>query len=420
MKAKIALSNLVVFALLFVFGRPAGASNAWFVDGVNGNDQNDCKTRQTACKTIKHGISLASSGDGIVVAGATYFESGLSLSVNLTIFGSGASTTIIGGGNADRVMTVSGAHVVLIGLTIRNGVPPCRMFQPSSGGGIYNNGGLTINSVTVTNNQADLGGGIYNAGTLAINNSTITGNQSCKIVYNFGLGGGVYNTGTLTINNSTVSQNHATGHESAGHGGGIYNLGTLAINSSTINGNSGHEFAAFGASGGGIANYATLIVNNSTITGNIADQGAGIFGPASLNNSTVSNNTVFVQRFGNVGGLQGAATVKNSIISHNFPGNCDNAVTSGGYNLSSDNTCNFHQAGDLNNIDPLLGTLQLNGGPTQTQALLDGSPAIDAGNPAGCTDGNGHLLATDQRGMPRPDHEDASGCDMGAYERQTD
>jgi len=53
-------------------------------------------------------------------------------------------------------------------------------------------------------------------------------------------------------------------------------------------------------------------------------------------------------------------------------------------------------------------------------ALLPGSTAIDAGNPSGCTDGNGHLLTTDQRGMPRPDKEDSVGCDMGAYESQTD
>jgi hypothetical protein len=52
--------------------------------------------------------------------------------------------------------------------------------------------------------------------------------------------------------------------------------------------------------------------------------------------------------------------------------------------------------------------------------LLSGSPAIDAGNPNGCTDGNGNLLKTDQRGMPRPDKEDTGGCDMGAYERQSD
>ena len=60
------------------------------------------------------------------------------------------------------------------------------------------------------------------------------------------------------------------------------------------------------------------------------------------------------------------------------------------------------------------------GGPTQTIPLLPGSPAIDAGNPNGCTDSQGHLLKTDQRGMPRPDREDQTGCDMGAYERQCD
>jgi hypothetical protein len=64
--------------------------------------------------------------------------------------------------------------------------------------------------------------------------------------------------------------------------------------------------------------------------------------------------------------------------------------------VSSDGTCNFTDTGDLNNTNPLLGPLQYNGGPTQTMALLAGSP--DAGNPGGCTDDRGRLLKTDQRG----------------------
>jgi hypothetical protein len=76
--------------------------------------------------------------------------------------------------------------------------------------------------------------------------------------------------------------------------------------------------------------------------------------------------------------------------------------------------------GDKNNTNARLGTLAYYGGPTQTIPLLSGSPAIDAGNPSGCTDRLGHLLKTDQRGLPRPDTEDKSGCDMGAYERQSD
>lgn len=97
-----------------------------------------------------------------------------------------------------------------------------------------------------------------------------------------------------------------------------------------------------------------------------------------------------------------------------------NAITSHGHNLSSDGTCNFNNTGDLNNTDPLLGTLGNYGGPTQTIPLLSGSPAIDSGNPNGCTDGLGHLLKTDQRGKPRYDAEDTRGCDMGAFERQSD
>jgi hypothetical protein len=96
-------------------------------------------------------------------------------------------------------------------------------------------------------------------------------------------------------------------------------------------------------------------------------------------------------------------------------------MTSDGYNLSSDKSCKFNNSGDLNSTNPRLGRLQNNGGPTQTMALLPGSPAIDAGNASGCTDGRGRLLKTDQRGKPRPDKEDHGvGCDIGAYERQKD
>jgi hypothetical protein len=116
----------------------------------------------------------------------------------------------------------------------------------------------------------------------------------------------------------------------------------------------------------------------------------------------------------------GTTTLQDSIVANNSGGNCGGAMTSNGYNLSSDSTCNFNGTGDLNNTDPKLGQLGNYGGPTQTIPLLSGSPAIDEGNPKGCTDGHGHLLKTDQRGKPRPDKEDTGGCDMGAYERQKD
>jgi hypothetical protein len=170
-------------------------------------------------------------------------------------------------------------------------------------------------------------------------------------------------------------------------------LGTLAINNSTLSGNSGSSL--FGVShGGGISNGGTLTISNSTLSGNSASSGGGISGSATLQNSIVANS------------LRG--------------GNCSGTMNSKGYNLSSDATCNFSGPGDMNSISPNLGPLQNNGGPTQTMALLPGSPAIDAGNPTGCADGLGHLLKTDQRGDPRPDAEDIGGCDIGAYEKQSD
>ncbi len=110
-------------------------------------------------------------------------------------------------------------------------------------------------------------------------------------------------------------------------------------------------------------------------------------------------------------------TLQNSIVAKDSP-NCYGTMTSNGYNLSSDNTCNFDNIGDQNNTDSKLGMLGYYGGPTQTIPLLSGSPAMDAGNPSGCTDGKGKLLTTDQRGLPRPNKPETTGCDMGAYESQ--
>jgi hypothetical protein len=193
----------------------------------------------------------------------------------------------------------------------------------------------------------------------------------------------------------------------------------MTINRSTISGN-----RSSGGFGGGIANFGTMTISNSTISGNKAAFGGGVEndGLAIINNTTISNNKSKGKNSG--GGLANdgfTVILRNSIVANNHAGgDCYGGPISRGYNLSSDKTCNFFGHGDRNNTDPKLGPLRNNGGPTQTHALLQGSPAIDAGNPKGCTDGHGHLLKTDQRGKPRPDKEDKSGCDMGAYERQSD
>ena len=135
-----------------------------YVDGVNGNDNNNCKSRQHACKTIGHAISLASSGDS-----ATYTEN-LTININLKVIGSGAQTTIFDGGAVNTVVAISGGSSV------------------------------TLSKLTVRNGSANRGGGIYNAGALKVAASIVTGNAA-----RFG-GGGIYYTGTLLINNSTVKQ----------------------------------------------------------------------------------------------------------------------------------------------------------------------------------------------------------------------
>jgi len=240
--------------------------------------------------------------------------------------------------------------------------------------------------------------------------STIRGNRAVISCYRYcsSGGAGIYNAGTLTVIASTLSGNGAvTGcFNFCGADGGVYNNGgAVAINNSTFNGNSASIRSCglgCGSSGGGISNSGGKVtISNSTLSGNAAN-GVG-------------------RGFARGGGVAGPATLQNSIVANNSGGNCSGTMISNGYNLSSDNTCNFHNSGDRNNVvDPKLGTLGYYGGPTQTIPLLSGSPAIDAGNPSGCTDGKGNPLKTDQRGQPRPDKEDTTGCDMGAYERQSD
>jgi len=178
MKDKLTFSSLLLLALFSALA-PALASTTWYVSGANGNDANNCLSPTTACKTIGHAISLAASGDSIMVAAATY-GGNLTISKSLNIIGSSAQTTIIDGGGHNTVVTISNsaARVTLSHLTIRHGNAP-------TGGGIYNSGALTINNCVISGNSANAnpggppqGGGIYSAGTLTINNSTISGNTA--------------------------------------------------------------------------------------------------------------------------------------------------------------------------------------------------------------------------------------------------
>jgi hypothetical protein len=111
------IATLLQMALCVALGSTALASTTWYVNGVSGSNSNDCKSSTAACKTIGHAISLAVSGDSIMVAAATYTEN-LTIGISLKILGSGAPRTIIDGGGVSTVVTVSSAtasHVTLSG-----------------------------------------------------------------------------------------------------------------------------------------------------------------------------------------------------------------------------------------------------------------------------------------------------------------
>ena len=230
--------------------------------------------------------------------------------------------------------------------------------------------------------------------TASLSGLTITGGSAIE-------GGGVDNAGTLTMSDCTVSG------DSASIAGGVYNrLGAaMMMSGCTIAGNS----AVYG---GGVCNLATLTMSDCTVAGDTATDGGGLLNVGEL---TMSGCTVASDTATDGGGLlnDNMATLNNSIVADSVKGvDIDNEGTlTGGYDMIGDGSGG---AGLTHTIsgDPKLGPLTWNGGPTQTMAVLPGSPAIDAGSdaliPAGVT--------TDQRGAPRIN---GTSVDIGAYEDLT-
>jgi hypothetical protein len=379
-----------------------GSAPVWAVTVTNINDSGAGSLRQAivdtpAGGTIDFSVTLPNT--------ITLTSGQLTLDKNLTITGPGAAQLAISGNNVTRVMQVNASVVVtLSGLTIRNGNAGFVL-----GGGIQNAGTLTVSNSTFSGNNADFSGGIHNAGTLTVSNSTFSGNSADG-------GGGIFNNGvgTLTVSTSTFSGNSA-----GNSGGGIFNNGgTLTVSTSTFSGNSA------GNSGGGIFNNGgTLTVSASTFSGNSTNingggGGGGISiagGTLTVSASTFSDNSAPGTLGG--GGIfnnLGTVTVSATIIANSPSGNnCSGTgLTSQGDNISSDGTC-FSASGPNNDrltLDPLLNALGNNGGPTQTHALQNGSPAIDAVTVNTCPP-----PATDQRGngFNRPA---GAACDIGAFE----
>ena len=399
----------LVFAALAVIPLISGGARAagpWYVD-PGGSDGNSCLSAGSPCATINGAIGKAASGDTIYVATGVYISSTGSevvlIDKDITLSGGWDATfatqngmsTIDSEGTRRGIMVNSYVTAIIERFVIQNGLN----WESDYAGGILNRGILTLNNSNVSGNTSTNGaGGISNTqGIVTLNNSTVSNNTGPHF-------GGIINSeGTMILNNSTVSNNKY---------GGIFNEDTLTLNNSTVSRNTR------GGDGGGILNYGNSILNNSTVSGNTSGgDGGGIanyYGNSILNNSTVSGNT---SQNGNSGGIfnsYGSVTLQNSILAGNSDAgsgpDCTGNIVSSGYNLIGDTSgCTFNPGtGDLTNIYANLG--QLVGSPGY-HPLLSGSPAINAGNPAGCTDHLGSPLNTDQRGATR-----VGGCDIGAYE----
>jgi hypothetical protein len=263
----------------------------------------------------------------------------------------------------------------------------------TGGGGIAGGGDLTLLNCYITNNIGDFeaGGILFNGNNLMISNCVVSGNSAGHHT------GGIEASGSnIVILKSSISENEADGIR-----GGMTLDGNAYLSGCTISLNTTL------LDDSGIANFGTLTMTNCTISGNASEwyPGAGIgnYGTAQVVNCTIANNGDGVANYGTFYAL-------NTLIANNESDDFFGTLTSQGYNLIGVLTTNTTIVGSTNgNIygaDPLLGPLQNNGGPTLTHALLNGSPAIDAGTIAGAP-------LTDQRGVARPY---GGVVDIGAFE----
>ncbi len=332
-------------------------------------------------------LSIAGTGENASAMGD------LDVTAPLTITGVGVATTTIDAAGIDRAFDLT-STLSLTDLTIRGGSASGPDTIGEGGGVLVTGGTLTVTRTKFQDNFGNEGGGgsggvmtLKTGSTATVLDSTFTGN------YGRNCGGSicVYEGADLTVRRSTFTADQYTDY-----GGGIYNGGTATIENSTFSGNHAS------GSGGAIYSTGSTTITSSTIAGNMADSD-GFSG-------------------GDGGGIEvagGTVTLTNTLVAGNSVGgsgtgpDCSGTVTSAGNNLIGNSTaCTIGSEMGSDKvgtggspIDPMLGALVANGGPTKTRALLSGSPAINTGACAS--------LSTDQRGTPRPQ---GAACDIGAFE----
>ncbi len=359
------LALIVILVSGLMGAMPEQAAQAATLIITNTNDSGPGSLRQA--------IADAAPGDRITfdssLAGQTIaLASDLTINKDLIIDGFGLLPQIIISGEGIAHLQISSYPTVTIkGLTIANA------YNAGNGGAISSNSFLTVMNSTLRNNQSGGNGGGLSVAYLTIIDSTIRDNHAA------GNGGAIFSPQVTTIRNTTIYRNQADGA-----GGAISSQGTQMImsNSTVTQNQSGYD-------GGAIFMNSPVLsgtIENSTFVGNNADSGASEL--ALLASSTLAlGNTIFVC----------LSTSNNcysaSLASQILPWN------------------SILGAGPLSNYG--LAELADNGGPTETMALLPGSPLIDAGDDAVCD--NSFVNNLDQRGVTRPQ---GGHCDIGSYEAE--
>lgn len=313
-----------------------------------------------------------------VVGTITLTSGQIAITDSLVVHGPGFRFLTVSGNDLFRIFRVerpavdAPIDVTLAGLTLTQGNSLPEL-PDTPGGAVLGLGeNLWILDCVVSDSRSSAGGGIAfysfsGAALLTIESSTIAGNSAAG-------GGGLSTFGSVVrILNSTFS-----GNSVSGDGGALYSEeGNLEIVNSTLSGNQAQRF------GGAISGRGTILLRSTTVTENTADvRGGGITfetflvnGFPALDHAIVGNNAPDDLTY--TGMIPGGLESNYSLIE-----------APGGVGLFG--------AHNLVGADPLLGPLADNGGPTLTHALLPGSPARDAGNPA-----IPNPPATDQRGSVR-------------------
>ncbi len=389
----------------------------------------------------------SAGGGGVFVNGGDVTVTNSTISGNQVSLTGTATRGDNGGGglhDAGGVITLTGTAVN--GNTVRD--TASGTIGSEGGGGIYSDGGdLSITGGSVDNNSDDVGaapngsnggGAIHNSGgaitlsgTTVNGNSFTLGNGGSGGAGDDGGGGIVTEGGNFTMSSSSIDGNSfnvtdASTQADDGGGGVLSEGGQIRVDRSSISQNTGTVTATSGGTGGDgggavldegrSAAYtnSTLSENSLTVNGGGPQNGGGAIyalGGGTATDATIAGNSInqagsaILSRFG-------AFRFRNAIIAGTCAAANGGTFASDGFNLETGNTCGLTAAGDHPNTDPKLGPLAANGGPTPTQALTAGSPAVNAGS---CTDAGGNAVNIDQRGVARP--QPAGGaCDIGAYE----